>query len=170
VPDGAAHFRPRQEGRIMFGLSRWCIADFTNWPLLGETSSIARQEARGEVVVFTGRADERAKALPFCAPAAHAVAVDPKREPRIGVSQLVHDAARVNSKGDQDRCKRVAELVRGQPSGKGHFTYRVQPGGWPARLLAQAYACGCCSAQVRSPRPRRRQRHRHMKRGALHYA
>jgi hypothetical protein len=39
------------------------------------------------------------------------VAADAQRESGVGVAELVHDAARINAEGDEDRGEGVAQLV-----------------------------------------------------------
>jgi hypothetical protein len=63
--------------------------------------------------------DERLEPLTFLLAAPHHVRVDPQRERRIGMPELLHHIGRVLADRHQDRGERVPQLVRADPKGQG---------------------------------------------------
>jgi hypothetical protein len=82
------------------------------------------------------RADQESQRILGLGSATHVVAVDAKRERRIGVAELVHDRARIDTERDQQRRERVAQLVGREPPGKG--TSPASSSSWLARSTVLA--------------------------------
>ncbi len=63
--------------------------------------------------------DERLESLSLLLAPAHHVRVDPQRERRVGVPELLHHVRRVLADRHQDRGERMPEVVRGDPKRQG---------------------------------------------------